>query len=88
MCLGPGHVFFRVRSPESVWWWKYSMTPGVGPLDDWLIVTIGVIGFWGCVACYCIADEDRILGERRRRDAAIDAAIAAAAADDADDVEN
>ena len=70
-------------------WWKYScMTPGVGPLDDWLIVAIGVIGFWGCVAFYCIADEDRLLGERRRRDAAIDAAIAAAAADNADDVEN
>ena len=66
------------------------MTPGVGPLDDWLIVAIGVIGFWGCMAFYCIADEDRLLGERRCRDAAINAAInaAAAAEDNGDDVEN
>ena len=80
------HVFLRVRSPGERG--GSLMTPGVGPLDDWLIVAIGVIGFWGCMAFYCIADEDRLLGERRRRDAAIDAAIAAAAADDGDDVEN
>ena len=79
-------MFLRVRSPGECG--DSLMTPGVGPLDDWLMVLMSQVAFWGCVACYCIADEDRLLGERRRRDAAIDAAIAAAAADDADDVEN
>ena len=47
---------------------------------------ISQVAFWGSVACYCIADEDRLRGEQRRRDAAIDAA--ATADDDGDDVDD